>query len=286
MGRKVAVLWQASFSIAAGALYFFFVLPRWPELMGDTTHTLGTALRIADGTLVMLAGLPVVFTLLRTRKPEFGTPQLALRLLIGSIVAQVLAGALIVGTASSEIWLSLAAAGQWLFGIYGGAAALALLGFFAFYLSFIAELPPTPPKPLKPLKPLKPKTGKQRRIRRKKLIEQQEAAGEEADATGVEEAGADEARAPESADTAPEGTADIDQPGPETQQSELTARERSLPGEGPGEGDLAKTPATLEPTDTDAAESPQRGLRNQRPAGKAKTARRRGGSPGGVAVED
>ena len=32
MGRKVAILWHASFSIAAGVLYFFFVLPRWPEL--------------------------------------------------------------------------------------------------------------------------------------------------------------------------------------------------------------------------------------------------------------
>ena len=78
MGRKVAVAWHASFSIAAGVLYFFFVLPRWPELMGDTTHTLGTVLRIVTGALIGLAALPVVFTLLRTRKPEFGTPQLAL----------------------------------------------------------------------------------------------------------------------------------------------------------------------------------------------------------------
>ena len=37
MGRKVAVAWHASFSIAAGVLYFFFVLPRWPELTGSTT---------------------------------------------------------------------------------------------------------------------------------------------------------------------------------------------------------------------------------------------------------
>ena len=46
MGRKVAVAWHASFSIAAGVLYFFFVLPRWPELTGGTSHTLGTVLRI------------------------------------------------------------------------------------------------------------------------------------------------------------------------------------------------------------------------------------------------
>ena len=83
MGRKVAILWHASFSIAAGVLYFFFVLPRWPELMGDTTHTVGTALRIVTGVLFGLAALPVVFTLLRTRKPELGTPQLALSMRSG-----------------------------------------------------------------------------------------------------------------------------------------------------------------------------------------------------------
>ncbi|REZ96941.1 hypothetical protein DSL58_22585, partial [Mycobacterium tuberculosis] len=177
MGRKVAVLWHASFSIGAGVLYFYFVLPRWPELMGDTGHSLGTGLRIATGALVGLAALPVVFTLLRTRKPELGTPQLALSMRIWSIMAHVLAGALIVGTAISEVWLSLDAAGQWLFGIYGAAAAIAVLGFFGFYLSFVAELPPPPPKPLKPKKP------KQRRLRRKKT-----AKGDEAEPEAAEEA--------------------------------------------------------------------------------------------------
>ncbi|EUA24964.1 hypothetical protein I548_3042 [Mycobacterium intracellulare] len=159
MGRKVAILWHASFTIAAGFLYFFFVLPRWPELMGDTAHSLGTALRIVTGALVALAALPVVFTLLRTRKPELGTPQMALSIRVASIVAHVLAGVLIVGTAISEIWLSLDVAGRWLFGIYGAAAAIALLGFFAFYLSFVAELPPPPPKPIKAKKPKKAKKG-------------------------------------------------------------------------------------------------------------------------------
>src|SRR6516165_9747799 len=112
MGRKVAIPWHASFSIAAGVLYFFFVLPRWPELMGETTHSLGTALRIVTGALVALAALPVVFTLLRTRKPELGTPQLALSVRVWSIVCHVLAGVLIIGTAISEIWLSLDAAGR------------------------------------------------------------------------------------------------------------------------------------------------------------------------------
>ena len=162
MGRTVAVVWHASFSIAAGVLYFFFVLPRWPELLGDTSHTLGTVLRIVTGALIGLAALPVVFTLLRTRRPEFGTPQMALRLYTSSIVLHVLAGVLILGTAISEIWISLDNAGQWLFGIYGAAAAIALLGIFAFYLAFVAELPPPPPKPLKPKK-----TKQGRRGRRK-----------------------------------------------------------------------------------------------------------------------
>ena len=97
MSRKVAVAWHASFSIAAGVLYFFFVLPRWPELMGTTSHTLGTVLRIVTGALIGLAALPVVFTLLRTRKPELGTPQLALSLRTSSIGLHVLAGVLIIG---------------------------------------------------------------------------------------------------------------------------------------------------------------------------------------------
>src|SRR6201996_5408806 len=152
MGRRAATFWHATSSVAAGVLYFFFVLPRWPELMGDTSHTLGTAARIVAGVLIALAALPVVFTLLQLRKPEFGTPALALTLRTWSVVAHVVAGVLIVGTAISEIWLNLDSVGQWLFGIYGAAAAVAVLGIFAFYLSFVAELPPPPPKPLKPKK--------------------------------------------------------------------------------------------------------------------------------------
>src|ERR1700752_1282616 len=75
IGRKFAIPWHLLFSIGAGVLYFFFVLPRWPELMGDATHSLGTALRIVTGALVALAALPGVFTLLRTRRPELGSPR-------------------------------------------------------------------------------------------------------------------------------------------------------------------------------------------------------------------
>ncbi len=93
MGRTVAVVWHASFSVAAGVLYFFFVLPRTPELLGDTSHTLGTVLRIVTGALIGLAALPVFFTLLRTRRPEFGVPRVALRLRTTSVALHVLAGA-------------------------------------------------------------------------------------------------------------------------------------------------------------------------------------------------
>ena len=149
MRRWIAVLWHASFFVLAGALYFFFVLPRWFELTGAWPSGLGLGMRIACGALIGLAALPVVFTLLRTRRPEFGTPQLALTLRVWSIVLHLLAGALIIGATISEIWVSLDAAGPALFGIYGGAAAVAILGALAFYLAFVAELPPPAPKPLK-----------------------------------------------------------------------------------------------------------------------------------------
>ncbi|MBS9535397.1 hypothetical protein KIH27_17565 [Mycobacterium sp. M1] len=152
MSRTVARVWHASLSAVAALLYFLFVIPRWWELTDFTPHTLGTVVRVVTGALIGLAALPAVFTLQRIRKPEYGTPQLALTLLTGAVVAHVTAGALIVVAALSEIWLSLDAAGQWLFGIYGAAAAIALLGIGAFYLSAVAELPPPPPKPLKPKK--------------------------------------------------------------------------------------------------------------------------------------
>lgn len=257
MGRKIAVPWHLLFSLAGGALYFFFVLPRWPELMGDTTHTLGTALRITTGALIGLAALPVVFNLLRVRKPELGTPQLALNLRVASIVCHVLAGVLIIGTAISEIWLSLDAAGQYLFAIYGAAAAIALLGFFAFYLSFVAELPPPPPKPIKAKKP------KERR-RRKEADAEEDSDAEAAEEPETEEAEeaeeieeAEEAGAPEEAETVKAGGADA------TEQE---------PAESTGE--------------TEDAEADQARLRNRRPTGKGSHRMRRRRTRGGVAVEE
>src|ERR1700712_4294673 len=133
MRRGLAMSWHGlSFLIAAG-LYFVFVLPRWWELTGDVSHGLGTAMRIVTGAVLGLTALPVVFTLIRTRRPEFGTPPLALTLRLWALVAHVLAGVLIVGTAIAEIWLDLDTYGQWLFGVYGGAAAIAILAAVAFY---------------------------------------------------------------------------------------------------------------------------------------------------------
>jgi hypothetical protein len=268
MGRKIAVPWHLLFSFAAGALYFFFVLPRWPELMGDTTHTLGTALRIATGALFGLAALPVVFNLSRVRKPELGTPQLALNLRVVSIVCHVLAGVLIIGTAISEIWLSLDAAGQYLFAIYGAAAAVAVLGFFAFYLSFVAELPPPPPKPIKEKKP------KTRRLRRKKGAEADEAEDTEADEVDdAEAAEATEAVEAEDTEEAAE-TAETEQP--ETVTAEAPEATEEPPAEETAEAG----------EETEHTEAAQARLRNRRPTGKGSHRMRRRRARGGVAVEE
>lgn len=250
MGRTAAVIWHASFSIAAGVLYFLFVLPRTLELLGDTSHTLGTALRIVAGALIGLAALPVVFTLLRTRAPEFGTPKLALNLRTVSIVLHVLAGVLIIAAAISEIWLSLDTAGQWLFGIYGAAAATALLGVFAFYLAFVAEMQPPPPKPLK----VKERTSR----RSRKADTAEDDAAEEADETAVDEStDSDDADADSSADeveTADDGV------------------------KGVSDENDAKSPA-------DEPEADGK-LQNRRPTGKGTVLGRRKRTRGGVAVED
>ena len=250
MGRRAAIVWHAALSVAAGVLYFFFVLPRWPELMGDTSHGLGTVARIATGILIALAALPVVFTLLESRKPEFGTPALALTLRTYSIVAHVLAGVLIVGTAISEIWLSLDSAGRWLFGVYGAAAAVALLAIAGFHLSFVAELPPPPPKPLKPKKEKKP-----RRRRGKTDDETDDVADAETD------------------DTEAEAVADEEDEVHESPEVEATAAEPESTAE--------EATAVDQTEDTVAAESAR--LRNRRPSGKVSQRRRR--SRRGVVVD-
>lgn len=272
MGRTVAVTWHVVSTLIAAGLFFFFVIPRWPELMGDTSPTLGTVLRIVTGVLIGLTALPVVFTLQRTRRPEFATPELALRLRTTSIAFHVIAGVLIVGTAIAEIWLSLDNAGAWLFGIYGAAAALALLGAFGFYLAFIAELPPPPPKPGKP---------KVNAIRRNTRTAEDPAEADEADeahegedATETTEDGAEEP----SEDTpveASEEDADADEPkapkaeepGSTAVEPESTAVEADSPGETESDGKL-------------------RNRRPQNKPNKGGSSRFRRRSRGGIAVEE
>ena len=314
MGPKVAIPWHATFSIAAGVLYFFFVLPRWPELMGDTTHAVGTTLRMVTGTLIALAALPVVFTLRRTRKPELGTPQLALTLRVWSIVGHVLAGVLIIGAAIAEIWLSLDAAGQYLFGIYGAAAAIAVIGLFAFYLSFVAELPPPPPKPIKPKKPKQPK---KRGLRRKKSgedalvaaddedddAEDEDAEDEDADdsETADVDAESEEAQAPESEGQTVEATAASPERSEATRDSEVAAAADATveaptvvaqTATAPADGDTDDndvtddTDVTDVTDDSDVTEESQGGLRNRRPTGKGSHRMRRRRTRGGVAVDE
>ncbi|OHU92352.1 hypothetical protein [Mycobacterium talmoniae] len=282
MGRTVAIVWQASFSVLAAVLYFLFVLPRWWELTGATSPTLGTVLRIVAAVLIALAALPVLFTLLRTRKPEFGTPQLALTLRTWSIVGHVLAGVLIAGTAISEIWLSLDNVGQWLFGIYGAAAAVGLLGIAAFYLSFVAELPPPPPKPLKPKEP------KQRRRGRKKGEPVEETADETAESAEeteeAEEAEVDEAAAePEAEEGAAEPEAEAEEPETDSDAAEeepaepTSAEDVPITQETLEVAEPKKTrswwrgkPSSKSTSEADAADAaPSGGLKNRRPSGKA-----------------
>lgn len=246
MGRFTAMALHLSLCLVGGVLYFLFILPRWWELMGDTSHTLGTVLRIVTGLVMALAAVPVLLTLIRTRRPEFATPQLALRMRQWSMILHVTAGALIVATAVSEIWLSLDRAGPWLFGVYGAAAALAILGMLAFYLSFVAELPPKPVKEKKPRK----KRGKK----------PDEASAEETTGSAEETTEADEAAESEETEAAEE-TADDETP------AEVSA----------------ETPAEAE---AESEAEPEAGaLRNKRPSGKTSHRLRRR-NRGGVALDD
>jgi hypothetical protein len=270
MGRSSATFWHVTFSIIAGVLYFFFVLPRWPELMGDTSHTLGTALRIVTGLVIALAALPVLFTLQRARKPEYGTPQLALTLQTSSIVAHLLAGLLIVGAAISEIWLNLDSVGQWLFGVYGGAAAITLLGISAFYLSYLAELPPPPPKPLRPKKEKRRGTDGE--------ADEAEEAEEAVDETVDDEAEPEDTEAADDEAETAEATDEEERP------AEVIAQDPGVESTAVEPDSTADEAPPLE--DGYLEDTAGRGLRNRRPTGKASGVHRRRRSRRGVAVED
>jgi hypothetical protein len=263
MRRWIAILWHASFLILAGGLYFFFVLPRWYELTGEWNSTLGTAMRILCAVLIGLAALPVVFTWLRSRKPEYGTPQLALTLRVGAIALHVLAALLIAGAAVSEIWLSLDEVGQWLFGVYGAAAAIALLGALAFYLAYLAELPPPPPKPLKT------KTSSRGRSRGKAV--EPAAETETTEVTETADATADDAD-PDTTDDVPADT--------KADATEVTAATNESAETAP---DADGNAEELE-SDKDSGGSVGR-LRNRRSTGKPSSGLFRR-NRGGVALDD
>lgn len=274
MRRWIAILWHASFLVLAGGLYFFFVLPRWYELLGQWSPTLGTAMRVVCGVLIAAAALPVLFTWLRSRKPEYGTPALALRLRVLSIVLQVLAGVLVVGAAISEIWLSLDDAGRWLFAVYGAAAALTLLGALSFYLAYAAELPPPPPRPLKP---------KKRTRRRGRTATEVDGVTEAAEVTETAEATESAELAGDDAAEAVEG----DEPPAAAVTNASTDGSDETPADAVPADDADETPAGNadaaaddEPTDESAGR-----LRNRRPAGKSSSRLFRR-NRGGVALDD
>jgi len=162
-GRRTATIVltssHAALSLIAGLLFFFFALPRWPELNGSTGHAFGTWMRIVSGALLAAAGVPALAAWRQTRRPEFATPQLALTLRAAAFTGSFLAGALVAGTAIAEIWLSLDRFGIWEFGVYGAAAAIGILAFAAYHLAFVAErpAPERTPRPAKK-KAAKPET--------------------------------------------------------------------------------------------------------------------------------
>ncbi len=144
MRRGIASLWHASSLVLAGVLFFLFVFAAL--VRADRTMAGRAAAPCCASCAACWSAstaLPVVLTLVRTWKPELGTPTLALSLRVWSIVGHIAAGVADhwepPSARSGWIWTPSA---PWLFGIYGAAAAIALLAAFAFYLAFVAELPP------------------------------------------------------------------------------------------------------------------------------------------------
>ncbi|OHU20988.1 hypothetical protein BKG76_09685 [Mycobacteroides franklinii] len=189
-GRRTATIVltssHAALSLIAGLLFFFFALPRWPELNGSTGHTFGTWMRIISGALLAAAGVPALAAWRQTRRPEFATPQLALTLRAAAFTGSFLAGALVTGTAIAEIWLNLDRFGIWEFGVYGAAAAIGILAFAAYHLAFVAERP-APERTPRPAK-------------KKAATPDTEDSADAGDAEAPEDTDVDEAVAPEDAE--------------------------------------------------------------------------------------
>jgi hypothetical protein len=250
MQRRAATTLHLALSVLGAALYVLFVLPRWWVLTGDFPDTLATVGRIAAGVPIAAAAVPVMLSLRQSIKPELGTPELALRLRAWSAVLHVVAGVVIILTAIAEIWISIDAAGPWLFAVYGAAAAIAVLGIAAYYLSAVAEKPPAEPKPPKAAKP--PKEKKEKRRKRGSKIDD--------DANTSEEV----TPAAEAANEVPAiaQTIDADAAEVETQIADTQ---------------IADTQPDVTATDTEATETSATaevpaasGLRNKRPTGKSR----------------
>jgi hypothetical protein len=274
MQRRAATALHLALCIVGGALYFVFILPRWWVLTGDIPTTLATAGRIAAGVPIALAAVPVVLNLRHSLKPEFGVPELALRLRAWSAVLHVVAGVLIILTAIVEIWLDLYTAGPWLFAVYGAAAAIAVLAVVAFYLSRIAEKPPAEPKPSEnetadndtagddtagDAKTPTAKRMKRRLGKRSKKVSETTAVDETTE--GSAEASEEE---PAPVEVPITDTAEAETP---VVEDDITGADSGVDNSGVADGDDGDPPAAA-PSDEETP--PAAGLRNKRPTGKSR----------------
>jgi len=258
--RAATALHLALFGVGA-ALYIVFVLPRWWVLTGDLPNAAATVGRIAAGVPITVAAVPVLLNLRRSLQPGFRTPELALRMQAWSAVLHAVAGALIIVAAVTEIWLSLGAAGPWLFAVYGAAAAIALLGFAAFHLSHVAEKPPAEAKPPKPNKPPKEKRAKRRGRKRGSPTED---SGDSEDSLDPEDSVAE---APEDSEDSEDSAANKETEIIEAQLDATEVVEIRPVGTDTTETDTTET--DTEPASTEIADTEKTGgLRNKRPTGK------------------
>ena len=278
MQRRAATALHLALCVVGAALYFVFILPRWWVLTGDIPTTLATVGRIAAGVPIALAAVPVVLNLRYSLKPEFGIPELALRLRAWSAVLHVVAGVLIILTAIVEIWLDLYAAGPWLFAVYGAAASIAVLAVVAFYLSRIAEKPPAEPKPSEnetaeddtaendtagddtagdektpPAKRMKRRLGK-----RSRTVSETTAVEEMPEASEVSE------EEPAPVEVSATDTAEAETP---VVEDDITGADSGADTSGVADADDGNSPAAA-PSDEEAP--PAAGLRNKRPTGKSR----------------
>ncbi len=288
MGRRAATALHLTLILIGAVLYALFVLPRWWVLTGAMPTTLATVGRIATALPVGAAAAPVWLELQRSLRSSAATPELALRLRAWSGALHLIAGALILLAAITEIWLPLSVGGPYLFGVYGAAAAIAVLGVAAFYLSFVAEKPPAAPKPPKAQKPAKPKKEKKPKKPRGEKSDAEDETGPSDSETGAEtdgidtdtaepdgneldgdEPGGDETdREPEPTTASTAGTADGD-------ADDTTVTDSAVATDGEDAADATEV-ATITSADVTADDQPAAGaLRNRRPSGKLRQRLRR-----------